>query len=52
MRRTRQIFAAAFVVLGVALVVKGVWGGLWPVSLQLLAGVALIVFGVLRFRTL
>jgi len=52
MRRTKQILAAVFVVLGVALVVKGVWGGLWPVSLQLLAGVALIIFGVLRLRTL
>jgi len=52
MRRTRQIFAAAFVVLGALLVAKGAWGGLWPVSFQLLAGVALIVFGVLRWRTL
>ena len=52
MRRTRQIFAGAFVALGVALVVKGVWDGLWPVSIQMLAGVALIVFAVLRFRTL
>ncbi len=52
MRRTKQIFAGAFVVLGVALVVKGAWGGLWPVSIQLIAGVALTVFGVLRWRTL
>ncbi len=52
MRTTKQIIAATFVVLGVALVVKGVWGGLWPVSLQTIAGVALIVFGVLRWRTL
>jgi uncharacterized membrane protein len=52
MRRTKQIFAAAFVVLGAMLVVKGVWGGLWPVSYQLLAGIALLVFGILRLRTL
>jgi hypothetical protein len=52
MRRTRQIFAAVFVVLGALLVVKGLAGGLWPVSLQLLAGLALLVFGVLRWRTL
>jgi hypothetical protein len=48
MRRTKQIFAAIFVVLGVLLVVKG----FWPISVQLIAGVALIVFGVLRWRTL
>jgi hypothetical protein len=50
MRRTRQIFAAVFVVLGALLVVKGVLNGVWPVSLQLIAGAALIVFGVLRWR--
>jgi hypothetical protein len=32
--------------------VKGLAGGLWPISLQLLAGVALLVFGILRWRTL
>jgi hypothetical protein len=52
MRRTKRIFAAAFVVLGVALMVKGAWTGLWPVSMQLVAGLALVVFGVLRWRTL
>jgi hypothetical protein len=40
------------VVLGALLVVKGLAGGLWPVSLRLLAGLALLVFGVLRWRTL
>jgi len=48
MHRTRQIFAASFVVLGVLLVMKG----FWPISLQLIAGIALIAFGVLRWRTL
>ena len=52
MRRTKQIFAAVFVVLGALLVVKGLAAGLWPVSLQLLAGLALLAFGVLRWRTL
>jgi hypothetical protein len=52
MRRMKQIFAGAFVVLGALLVVKGVWGGLWPLSFQLIAGAALVVFGVLRWRTL
>ena len=50
MRRTKQIFAAIFVVLGALLVVKSVMGGVWPVSVQLIAGVALMVFGVLRWR--
>jgi hypothetical protein len=52
MRRTKQIFAAIFVVLGALLMVKGLAGGLWPISLQLLAGIALLVFGVLRLRML
>ncbi len=52
MRRTKQIFAAVFVVLGALLVVNGLAGGLWPISLQLLAGIALLVFGVLRLRML
>ncbi len=52
MRRTKQIFAAVFVVLGALLVVKGLSGGLWPLSYQLLAGVALLAFGVLRLRML
>jgi len=52
MRRTKQIFAAVFVVLGALLMVKGLAGGLWPISLQLLAGIALLVFGVLRLRML
>jgi hypothetical protein len=50
MRRTKQIFSAVFVVLGALLVAKGVLNGVWPVSLQLIAGVALIVFGILRWR--
>jgi len=52
MRGTRQILAVVFVVLGALLVAKGLAGGVWPVSLQLIAGLALIVFGVLRWRTL
>lgn len=50
MRATRRILAAVFVVLGALLVAKGVMGGVWPLSIQLIAGVALLVFGVLRWR--
>ena len=35
---------------GVALIVRGVWGGVWPISIQLIAGVFLIVLAVLRLR--
>jgi len=52
MRRTGQIFAAVFIVLGVLLIARGVMGGVWPVSLQLVAGVALVVLGILRWRYL
>ena len=52
MRKTKQMFSVAFVVLGALLVVKAVAGGLWPPSLQLIAGVALLVYGLLRWRTL
>ncbi|HOT22853.1 MAG TPA: hypothetical protein PLT83_06850 [Thermoleophilia bacterium] len=52
MRRTGQIFAAVFIVLGALLVIRGLWNGVWPVSLQLIAGAALIVYGVLRLKVL
>lgn len=52
MRTTRQIFTIVAAVLGVALVVYGASGGLWPLSMQLIAGVLLLVYAVLRWRTL
>jgi hypothetical protein len=36
--------------LGVLLVVRGLWGGVWPVSVQLIAGVVLLVLAALRWR--
>jgi hypothetical protein len=42
MRRAHQILAIVFGVVGAALVVRGAVGGLWPVSLQLLAGILLL----------
>ena len=38
-----------FGVIGVALVARGVAGGIWPVSLQLLAGILLLALAVLRW---
>ena len=37
-------------VLGVLLIVRGAWGGVWPLSIQLIAGVGLLVYAVLRWR--
>jgi hypothetical protein len=50
MRRSRQIIAIVMAVVGAALIVRGVWGGVWPLSVQLIAGVFLEVLAVLRWR--
>ena len=52
MRLTRQILTIVAAVLGVALLVYGASGGLWPISLQLVAGILLLVYAVFRWRTL
>jgi hypothetical protein len=52
MRRTRQILTGAIGALGVALVLYGASGGLWPLSVQLIAGLLLIVYAWFRWRTL
>jgi hypothetical protein len=38
--------------IGALLMVKGAWDGLWPISLQLIVGVLLLVYAILRWRTL
>jgi hypothetical protein len=50
MHRTRQIITVFMGAIGVLLIVRGVWGGVWPVSLQLIAGVLLLGYAVLRWR--
>ena len=50
MHKTKQIFSITFLVLGGLLIVRGASGGLWPLSIQLIAGVLLVVLGVLRLR--
>jgi len=49
---TRKIIAVVTGALGVLLIVRGAWGGAWPPSVQLIAGVLLVVMAVLRWRTL
>ena len=50
MHRTRQIFSVVFIVLGAALLARGLWGGVWPLSLQTILGLLLLAMGVLRLR--
>ena len=50
MKHTRTIMAVIFALIGVGLVVRGVAGGVWPVSAQLIAGVLLIAYAIVRFR--
>jgi hypothetical protein len=52
MRTVQQILALVAGAMGVALVVYGAWDGLWPLSLQLIAGVLLLVYAVFRWRML
>jgi hypothetical protein len=49
---TRKIIAIVTAVLGVLLIVDGAWGGIWPLSIQLIAGILLLVMAVFRWRTL
>ena len=49
---TRKIIAIVTGVIGALLIVRGLWGGVWPISIQLIAGVLLVVFAALRWRTL
>ncbi len=52
MLRTRQIILVVTAILGVLLVVRGAWGGPWPPSIQLIAGILLLVVAGLRWWTL
>jgi len=51
MLTTRKIIAIVTGVLGAFLIVRGAWGGVWPLSVQLIAGVLLVVMAVLRWRS-
>jgi hypothetical protein len=52
MRTTKRVLAVALALLGVALIVVGVRGGVWPLSIQLIAGLALVAFAYVRWRTI
>jgi hypothetical protein len=49
MHRTKQIITIVMGILGVLLIVKGVWGGV-SLNIQLIAGVLLLGYAVLRWR--
>ena len=48
----RRVITIIMGVVGAALVVRGAWGGVWPISIQLIAGVLLLALAVLRYRYL
>jgi len=47
---TRKIITLIMGAVGVALIARGFIGGLWPLSVQLVAGVLLLTLAVLRWR--
>jgi uncharacterized membrane protein len=49
MKRAHQILAIVFAVVAVALLVRGAEGGLWPVSVQFLAGAVLLAGAIVRW---
>jgi drug/metabolite transporter (DMT)-like permease len=49
MKRAHQILAVVFGVIGAALIVRGVIGGIWPISVQLLAGILLVIVAAARW---
>jgi drug/metabolite transporter (DMT)-like permease len=52
MLKTKQIITVVMGVLGVLLIVKGASGGVWPLSIQLIAGVLLLMLAGLRWWTM
>lgn len=52
LRTTQRILTVIAGVLGLLLIGKAVFDGLWPISLQLVAGILLIVYTVVRWRQL
>jgi hypothetical protein len=47
---TRKIITLIMGAVGIALITRGLIGGLWPLSVQLIAGVLLLTLAVLRWR--
>ncbi len=51
-RTIDRIVVILIALMGVALIVRGVWGGLMPISVQLIAGVVLVLFAGVRWKML
>ena len=47
---TRKIITLVMGAVAVALIVRGIIGGVWPLSVQLIAGVLLLILAALRWR--
>jgi len=47
---TRKIITLIMGAIGVALIARGLIGGVWPLSVQFIAGIFLEVLAVLRWR--
>ncbi len=46
----RRIITVVTGGVGVLLIARGVWGGVWPLSIQLIAGIFLVILAALRWR--
>ena len=46
----RRIITVIMGVVALLLIARGVWGGVYPFSIQLIAGVFLLILAVLRWR--
>jgi len=47
---TRKIITLIMGAIGVALIARGLIGGVWPLSVQFIAGIFLLTLAVLRWR--
>lgn len=50
MHRAKQVITVLMGIIGVLLIARGVWGGVLPISIQLIIGVALLAYAVIRRR--
>ncbi len=52
MRNLSLVITMVIGLLGLALIVRGAWGGVWPLSVQLIAGVLLVFYAAVRLYSL
>jgi hypothetical protein len=48
MPTVKRVAVAVVGLMGLALVVRGAWGGVWPLSVQLILGILLLAYAILR----